>query len=136
MASNLLLQHTVKYPNLKEIIEERIQQEINLNIINTLLVDKSPLLVFAIDNDDIKLAKFLLNYGANINIKSPFRWPPLHIAQLYNKIMLMIMLLEYDANTNIKNQDGKNALDIRVSEEVKKEFTKKVDSIKLLNIKV
>lgn len=134
MASNLLLQHTAKYPNLKEIIEN--YQEINSSIINTLRIDgRSPLLVFAIDNDDIKLAKFLLNYGANINIVSPFRWPPLHVAQIYNRIMLMIMLLEYDANTNIKNKDGKNAFDVCVSEEVKKEFTKKVDSIKLLNIK-
>lgn len=59
-----------------------------------------------------EFTEFLLNKGANPNIKDNEKGTPLHEAVALNRIIEVKLLLKYDADRKIKNTEGKTPMDI------------------------
>lgn len=134
--SKELLILTTKYPELHAAIEK--YQGSDLNIINTIKIDDASLLIYSITyfrgNRNKNFINFLLRNGADTNIiPQSHHWLALHQALVYDDIKLIKLLLDYDANINIKNNFGVSTLDVCCFE--RKEFEKKVSVITLLNLK-
>ena len=50
--------------------------------------------------------KLLLIKGANPNIQNKFGNTPLHVAYKFNSSLMINLLVQYNANKQIKNIDG------------------------------
>lgn len=75
---------------------------------------------------NIENIKLLLENGAQLNT-NVFGIFPLHFACAMNRIDIVKLLLEYNANTNIKNEEGKTALQYAIDTE-----SSNIDELKLL----
>lgn len=133
VSKELLLQYTKEYPELNAAIKK--YQGPDSNIINTIKIDNTPLLLYSIAYFRNKnFINFLLRNGADTNIIPQSNdYLALHKALLYDDIELIKLLLDYDANINIKNNSGISAYNICCFKG--KEFAKKVSAIALLNLK-
>ncbi|CAF4907948.1 unnamed protein product, partial [Rotaria sp. Silwood1] len=78
------------------------------------------LLYVACRNGQISVAKWLLEKGANVNIKllTESESTPLHEAVSHGHVSTVELLLSYGADTNIKNKDSLTAIDIARIDEV------------------
>ena len=81
----------------------------NIDKINNLLSTGSTLLIKTIKKNNLHIAKLLLKYGADINIKNKDGKTPLDIAKLKNNNE-MIELIESLLNVNKKDQLGETPL--------------------------
>lgn len=66
-----------------------------------------------------EIIKLLLNHGCNINHVDCRGSTPLHILSLYGYKESIIALLENGANPDIRNRDGKIAIDMTRHDEIK-----------------
>eukprot|EP00833_Pecoramyces_ruminatium_P008856 jgi/Orpsp1_1/1182888/evm.model.c7180000083072.1 len=62
--------------------------------------------------EKIKIIKYMLDNGANINIKDRYDLTPLMIACYFNNIKLVKFLIDSNSNINFKNKDGDTAITI------------------------
>ena len=70
-------------------------------------------LMMAASKDDIEMIELLLDKGANIDHKANVDgWTALHQAANYLKNRAVKLLIKRGADTHIKNNDGKTALDV------------------------
>ncbi|WP_253300015.1 ankyrin repeat domain-containing protein [Wolbachia endosymbiont of Chironomus riparius] len=80
------------------------------------------LLHFAIQNKQTKIAKYLINKSANVNIENKDGWSPLHEAVNHNDNKpindqdLIPLLIKKGANVNAKNKDNKTPLYLAVQD--------------------
>ena len=88
-----------KYVNLEEDKFLKIINRRDLSSGNTLLY-------FAVENKLINFMKILLIKGANPNIQNNFGNSPLHLAYKFNSFFIVNLLLEYNANKQLKNSEG------------------------------
>ena len=78
-----------------------------LKIINKQdLSSGNTLLYFASQNKLLNFMKLLLIKGANPNIQNKFGNTPLHVAYKFNSSLMINLLVQYNANKQIKNIDG------------------------------
>lgn len=75
-------------------------------------VDGRGALFTAVADTHIEVAKYLISKGAAINTQDKLGMTPLHAAVLANQQAMVALLLEKKALTNIRDNDGKTALDI------------------------
>lgn len=68
-----------------------------------------------ISERSIKLVKCLIENGSNINEKNIYGYTPLHLASCDNKLKIVYMLIEYGADTTIKNHKGQTFIDCILS---------------------
>ncbi len=59
-----------------------------------------------------KVARILLEHGADINLQDKKGWTALMLACFFEQDKAAKLLLEHGADVNIKNRKGKTALDI------------------------
>ena len=59
-----------------------------------------------------KIVKFLLNMGADTNIKNHSGDTPLHNAARYEMEYIVMLLLHYNADVNLKNNRNETAMDL------------------------
>ncbi len=91
------------------------------------------LLYYACYYGEYSVAKWLLEHGANVNIKmkdNPSR-TPLHGAKFRGHFLIVELLLEYGADVNIKNHFGFTVFDETISEEVDKDSSNKIKQLLL-----
>ena len=69
-------------------------------------------LIYAIENQDTNMARFLLDNGANVNIADKDGDTPLMYAAYLNNYELVKLLMDNNANKNIKNSLGNSAYDL------------------------
>ena len=72
---------------------------------------KTPILSKAILHGSKKIAIYLINNGADINLANQYGKTPLMYATMFKRIKLVKVLLEHNADINKKTLDGKTALD-------------------------
>lgn len=77
---------------------------------NNVFEDKYTLLLPGTCCGDLKLAKLLIEHGADVNFKSSLGQTALHLATKHNSYDLVKLLVENGANVNIEDSDGKSAL--------------------------
>lgn len=79
----------------------------------------------------IMILRLLIAHGADVNIQNIRGWTPLHFAANYGNLKyydelvstmndMVKILLENGADTTITNNDGKRAIDMDVSDEIRK----------------
>ena len=61
-------------------------------------------------NADINMLKFLVDKGANVNVKDNIDWTPLHTAAVRSKIDVVQFLIEKGVDVNVKNSLGRTPL--------------------------
>lgn len=64
----------------------------------------------------LKVVKFLINEGINVNIINTYGSTALHSASYQGDLEIIKFLLEKGANPTIRNKDGKNPRDVAVIE--------------------
>lgn len=96
----------------KDRIKKLIKKAIDENNINVQDDYGQTILYNMVDYNNIKLAKELLDNGADINLQEKCGYTPLMIAAAHNFLEIVELLLEYGANVNIKNIYNYTALDI------------------------
>ena len=69
-------------------------------------------LVSAIFANDSSKIKFLLDRGIDVNDGGFFNIPPLLRAALYGKLDAIQTLIEYGADKNIRDKQGRTALEL------------------------
>ena len=79
-----------------------------IDFINVRDDQKKTLLFYAITNNLLKIAHFLLQHGARVNIQDSSLQTPLHYAMSDEAL---ILLLEHGAKTNIKDSENNTAVD-------------------------
>lgn len=67
-------------------------------------------LTVAVGKGDLETVKKFIEYGADVNQKSPEDMTPLMIAARYNKVEIMKVLLANGARVNEKNDKGYTSL--------------------------
>ena len=70
------------------------------------------LLHIAVTKKDLKLVKFLIEKGANIDLQNKYGNTPLHLAVPYGYKDIVNFLIFQGANTNIKNEKNQTVYDI------------------------
>jgi ankyrin repeat protein len=84
-------------------------------------------LAIAVDHDNeaaaTSLVEVLLQHKANPNATSTKKITPLHLAATYGLVGVVQMLLTVDADPTIKNSEGRTALDVAATEEIRKILT-------------
>ncbi len=94
----------------------------NLEIVKLLVKDMAPnlsgtTLHCAAEGKCLKLVKFLVNEGVNINDTGRYKgWTVLHSAAYGGNLEIVKFLLERGANPNTRDTDGKNPRDVAVIE--------------------
>lgn len=63
-------------------------------------------------NDNYKIAKLLVDYGASVNVAQSAGLSPLHISAEFGNIELIILLLEQGAKTDLRMEGGKLPADL------------------------
>ena len=66
---------------------------------------------------DGSVLRFLLEHGADINVRSQDGWTPLHVASHYGALEAVCLLLEHGADVDAKRNDGMTALQVAVQKE-------------------
>ena len=89
------------------------------------------LLYYACRHGHHSVAKWLLEHGANVNIKMKVepRSTPLHGAKYRGHVSIVELLLEYGADVNIKNDYGTNVYEELVAEEVDNNSSSKIKEL-------
>lgn len=57
-------------------------------------------------NNNIELAKLLIQYGADVNAVTDFKWTPLHSSCQWTNNKCVAMLLQYGADVNARTDGG------------------------------
>lgn len=127
--SNKFTNFSEKYPNLYVLIKEcRIG-------INSIYIDGTHLLIYAIKDNNVNFATFLLYHGVNVNLKGHLRWTVLHHSVFYDNVELVKLFLEYDADINIRSGVlNLTALNINARSRTKQAVRKIIRNIELLNV--
>ena len=68
----------------------------------------------AADRGYLRIVEFLLEHGANPNMKNNYGRTPLHIAAMYGHLEVVEFLLEHGANPNVRNNYGYTPLHFAV----------------------
>lgn len=72
---------------------------------------------FAVEGDDFNIVKYLIEKGADVNIKDYDGWIPLHWVTLYGSLDAMKYLIDEGmADFNVQDNDGWNAIHWAASE--------------------
>jgi ankyrin repeat protein len=70
-------------------------------------------------NQALDTAQWLLNHGANVNTQAVQLWAPLHNAVDYGQFPVFQMLIEHNADIDIRTEHGKSPLHLAASSWVK-----------------
>jgi ankyrin repeat protein len=91
------------------------------------------LLYYACRHGQYTVAKWLLEHRANVNIQMTTKpkSTPLHGAKYRGHLSIVELLLEYDADVNIKNDFGATIFDEEISDEVDKRLANKINELLL-----
>lgn len=57
-------------------------------------------------NNNIELAKLLIQYGADLNAQTDFKWTPLHSSCQWTNNKCVALLLQYGADVNARTDGG------------------------------
>lgn len=69
-----------------------------------------PALLLCLENEHFDLAKAMIDYGAEVDIRNQLGWTPLIWASIKGRFKAVQFLLEHGANVHICNNDGWNAV--------------------------
>jgi hypothetical protein len=83
-------------------------RNINVNVKDD--VSGSTPLHYAALNGHVEIARFLLQNGADVNVKSNYGWTPLHWAAIYGHVDILHLLVENGVDLEAQNNDGSRAL--------------------------
>ena len=98
-----ILSCTIRYEN-TEIIKKRLANTKNMTAIINVFNDKNTTLLHeAVIADKYEIVKFLIDMGANVNVKNQSGEPPLFIAK--NKD-IALLLIKNGADVNVKKKSG------------------------------
>jgi ankyrin repeat protein len=91
------------------------------------------LLYYACRHGQYSVAKWLLEHGANVNIQmtTESKSTPLHGAKYRGHLPIVELLLEYDADVNIKNNFGATVFDEEICKEVNKNVANEINELLL-----
>lgn len=78
----------------------------NPNCVNTKDEDGYTPLHRACYNNNIELAKLLIQYGADMNALTDFKWTPIHSSCQWTNNKCVAMLLQYGADVNASTDGG------------------------------
>ncbi|WP_338406102.1 MULTISPECIES: ankyrin repeat domain-containing protein [unclassified Wolbachia] len=102
--------HYAVYNGDLKIIRFLLNNDANVNAISTTYFT-TPLHI-AVTSDKLEIAQFLLDSGANINATNYEGFTPLCLASFYCRQTIVELLLCNNADTSIKDVNGKTALDV------------------------
>lgn len=63
-------------------------------------------------NNNVEIAKLLIQYGADVNARTEFEWTPLHSAARWSNAECVALLLQYGADVNALSEGSQNPLHI------------------------
>lgn len=63
-------------------------------------------------NNNVEIAKLLIQYGADVNARTEFGWTPLHSAAKWSNAECVALLLQYGADVNAVSDGSQNPLHI------------------------
>lgn len=86
--------------------------------VNITLDNDETALMFACENNDIKMTRLLLLNYADPNIKKTNGWTALHIACKNNNIEIVKLLLELGSNKNLINNECRKAINYTYCQEI------------------
>lgn len=102
--------------NFRPIVELLLSYNANIDAKNQR--KQTPLSNSAI-NINVEIANLLISRGADFNCKDIFGNTAFHWAALWNNKNIIKLLLIYNAYKDLKNNEGKRAIDLTTSEEIK-----------------
>lgn len=63
-------------------------------------------------NNNVEIAKLLIQYGADVNARTLMQWTPLHSAAKWSNADCMALLLQHGADINAESEGKQNPLHI------------------------
>ena len=66
---------------------------------------------------NLSMAKYLIRYGAQIDVKNMFGQTPLHCTAYRNELEVMKLLISSGAQVNVRNEVGRTPLTIAAASE-------------------
>ena len=87
---------------------------------------ESPLFLAVKYTTNTEVVKYLLDQGANVNIQCSSGNTALIEAALLNKVEIVNILIQYKADKDAKNNEGKRAIDVASSKQIKRLLSPKM----------
>jgi ankyrin repeat protein len=91
-------------------------------------------LLLAIECGRREVVRELIRHGADVNMKYTIGWTPLHFGSRWCELEMVQILLEY-CDPSIKDNEGKTAIDVAVTDEIKQLIAEAIEDQKYPNIK-
>lgn len=98
------------------VVEALLNKDVDINKTNGLTETS---LELAIEKNKVEVVKLLLERGAQTTVPEGV-WTPLHQASSRGHVEIVKLLLKKGADINAKNNEGKTAIEVTKSEEIKK----------------
>ncbi|WP_333023203.1 ankyrin repeat domain-containing protein [Wolbachia endosymbiont of Pentidionis agamae] len=111
----------------------KLVQKIGINTVNS--INETPLLL-ALELGEIRLAKFLIKRGADVNITTSAGFKPIHVAAAKGYTGIMINLINHESDINACTNCGNNPLHYAAEfghEDAVKILIKKMANVNAIN---
>ncbi|MBP0027711.1 ankyrin repeat domain-containing protein [Roseofilum sp. Guam] len=122
-------------PSIVEVANQEVYDILTLLIeagidINFPLEEEDTLLHKAIEDRDLPFVDFLIKAGADVNVRNQYGWTPLMSTAffvdtsshgIYTQLEIVKFLLEHGADIELKDNRGKNVLELAEEDEIHKE---------------
>jgi len=106
----MIIKFDIYNESVRDLMKPKSEEDIKLSFRNLTQKEKDDKLLGASETAYLNVIKYLLKFGADINVKDMFGWTPLMYAVNSSDLETVKYLVEYGADIDIKNNNGFNAL--------------------------